>query len=238
MTFTENTSQYTHLCLWTILSSTLPEDVSVNVVKSCPKLNIVSNTPSRIVVCGRDLVFFSLFFLAMSNSRHHNLNGRALSHCFLLSWWAFFSCIALINMIVVEKLFPKQVFQNCWELLKAAQKGLVLGTLCNKNLTKQPENQMRLIEIQDKMDKIASFRVISHFFLVLLIFLIISFRLLRPAIKTEFKRADKALEGLNWSRRHSVPWMSVALAISVRLKWSHLLRRQVSRQFSSCVIND
>ena len=147
---------------------------------------------------------------------------------------SLFSCIALINTIVVEKLFPKQVFQNCCELLKAAQKGLVIGTLCNKNLTKQPENQMRLIEIRDKM---ASFRVISHFFLVLLIFLIISFRLLRPAIKTEFKRADKALEGLNWSRRHSVPWMSVALAISVRLKWSHLLRRQVSRQLSSCVIN-
>ena len=52
----------------TILSSTLPEDVSVNVVKSCPKLNIVSNTPSRIVVCGRDLACFSLFFLAISNS--------------------------------------------------------------------------------------------------------------------------------------------------------------------------
>ena len=83
---------------------------------------------------------------------------------------SLFSCIALINMIVVEKLFPKQVFQNCWELLKAAQKGLVIGTLCNKNLTKQPENQMRLIEIRDKM---ASFRVISHFFLVLLIFLIV-----------------------------------------------------------------
>ena len=111
---------------------------------------------------------------------------------------SLFSCIALINMIVVEKLFPARVFlQNCWELLKAAQKGLVLGTLCNKNLTKQPENQMRLIEIRDKMDKIASFRVISHFFLVLLIFLIGSFRIPRPAIKTEFKRADKALEGLN-----------------------------------------
>ena len=100
-------------------------------------------------------------------------------------------------MIVVEKLFPTRVFSKLLRTPESCTKGLVLGTLCNKNLTKQPENQMRLIEIRDKMDKIASFRVISHFFLVLLIFLIISFRLLRPAIKTEFKRADKALEGLN-----------------------------------------